>query len=485
MKHAFGRAGARYRLRWLHVGIAGAAAAVLYWLLPFGGEAALLRLVTAAPDGRFAEAIVVPQEWADTSGLLAGAVVRVPLVLAVVNLGGEAAAPERLELSVPTRFHLVRNDGKPLFGRLVAGSPLVRYAVPAALPRVAATGEAMPLAALDTLWLEPVIPSFYCVSMADSVPDFVPAPPAPVEAIARVQIFYSFEGGDLDQRQTGLLTVQLDPELLEREAPDPPPVFPTAYREPAMPRPVLGPLRYGGSRRSFCGEPELPLELLSTLWLTPPGGRFFVIDHGGVPRKYMFDLNRDSIIELEMWDPDGDGDFEAQREARLPIPAFLIPPPEPEQPDLAVLLGGIPRDSLAAYDRYGPILTEPYEPLTAPPDTAPRTDRFRPRILAGIDDDDDDSDDRWRPSRRRVGPRLLGEPTRVPGRREPAGGQPDREPRTGRDADAPQRPAPDRPAAEPAAPARDEPPRRPEPKLLGRPVDSIPPARPDTTSPGR
>src|SRR5690606_41202427 len=67
--------------------------------------------------------------------------------------------------------------------------------------------------------------------LADSVPDFVPAPPAPVEAIARVQIFYSFEGGDLESRQTGLLTVQLDPRQLEREAPDPPPVFPAPDRK--------------------------------------------------------------------------------------------------------------------------------------------------------------------------------------------------------------------------------------------------------------
>src|SRR5690606_39824625 len=78
------------------------------------------------------------------------------------------------------------------------------------------------LPALDTLWLELVVPSFYCMALSDSVPEFVPAPQPDPAAISRVQIFYSFEGDALERRQTGLLTVQLDPALIAAEAPEPP-----------------------------------------------------------------------------------------------------------------------------------------------------------------------------------------------------------------------------------------------------------------------
>ncbi len=216
-----------------------------------------------------------------------------------------------------------------------------------------------------------------------------------------------------------------------------------------------------------------------------------MIDHGGVPRKYLFDLDRDSIIELEMWDPDGDGEFETRRQARLPIPAFLLPPPPPPEYDLTAALDRIARDSLARFDRYGPLLARAYHPSTAPPDTAPRLDRFRPRILQGEDPGRDRHDDpAWRTAPGPLGPRLLGEPTadRAPTarpRRTDTDGA-DRPPAPARDRDdrrpaAPPDQAPTRPAAEPTPPG-ERPPGRPGPKLLGRPVDSIPPPpRPDTT----
>ncbi len=481
----------------------------------------MLQLVTASPDGGFANEIRVPDEWADTTRLVAGALVRVPLVLAVANMGGEAVAAERLELSVPSRFRLVRADGQALFGRVVPGSPLVHYEVPTRLPTVAPGGEPVRLIGLDTLWLEPVIPSFYCVAFSDSVPDFVPAPPAPVEAISRVQIFYAFEGSALEERQTGLLTIQLDPELLRRQAPDPPPTFTATYTEPRAAMPAFSALIYRGSRRAFCGEPEYPLELLSTLWETPGGGRFIVLDHGGAPRKYLFDLDRDSIIELEMWDPDGDGDFEARREARLPIPAFLMPPPGPPEPDLAYMQS-IPEELLALYDRYGERPTSKYKPRALPPDTAPRIARFRPHTLRGSNDDERGDRSVGRTLRYRdatpVGdPDHMGAPAAPPG--STPGARPGQTPRT-RQPIAPGRPATpaptrpvtptpgraeepsrgdrptreaepgrmtdpqDRPTPSPAEGAAQD--QRPGPKLLGRPVDSIaPPPRPDTTDTGR
>jgi hypothetical protein len=497
----FGRLRLRARRRWFYFAGGAIVGIIGYLLIPLGRGGPVLELVVAAPDGGFAGEIEVPQAWADTTGLVGGAVVRVPLVLAVANTGGKAAVPERLELSVPSRFRLVRSNGNPLLGHLTAGSPLVRYEVPSALPEAQPGGPPLLLPSLDTLWLEPVLLSYYCIAFSDSVPDFVPAPPAPVEAISRVQIFYSFEGGTLEERQTGLLTVQLDPELLRRKAPEPAPTFTATYSEPKTPMPAFEALVYRGSRRAFCGEAEYPLELLSTLWETPGGGRFFVLDHGGAPRKYLFDLDRDSIIELEIWDPDGDGDFEARREARLPIPAFLMPPPGPPEPDLAVL-DSIPEEVLAFYDRYRGDLAKPYIPRSKPPDTTTRTGRFRPLALDGTRKDED--------RRERTAGRTLrpGAPSSAPDFFGGRTGRPDRTtpappsghipaPPARRD---PQRPLPGTPApgrpqmTEPGRqapdPARTEPttdpaprrPERPEPKLLGRPVDSIPPPpRPDTT----
>src|SRR5207253_7505707 len=53
--------------------------------------------------------------------------------------------------------------------------------------------------------------------------------------------------------------------------------------------------------------------------------RYFVVYYGSNPRKWLFDLNSDSIIEMEMWDSDQDGKFESRRAARMMIPSFLMP----------------------------------------------------------------------------------------------------------------------------------------------------------------
>jgi len=529
MSSPFRSSGIRVRRRWLVAGAFGIGAVVLFFLLP-GGRGAALRLVAAGPGGRYGEDVRIPREWSDTSSLVAGAVVRVPLILAVQNRGGERIQPTKLEISLPSRFRLVHTDGRPLQGRIAPGSPLVRYELPTWIPPLEPGGRPVPLPELDTLWLEPLIPAFYCVALADSVPEFVPAPPPPVEAIAKVQIFYSFEGEELAGRQTGILTVRLDPALLKHEAPEPPPLYPAAYREPEAPIPGFYALRYVGSRHSYCGEPEYPIEILSTLWETPEGGRFIVLDHGGAPRKYLFDLDRDSIIELEVWDPDGDGQFEAWRPARLPIPAFLLPPPPPPPYDLA-FLEAMDDENLASLDRFGPIAYGRYEPRTAPRDTTVRTNRLRPLVLEGPDDDERGSGvteyprGRGRgsapvirlapapgptpyprtapgavvpgtPAPRTPAPAAPAAPGRGPQPTRPAQPAPGAQPAPPEPAPRPTRPEPEpRPTTpDPQRPAPDpgERPRLPEipapipvrpgPKLLGRPVEPIsPPARPDTT----
>jgi hypothetical protein len=68
-----------------------------------------------------------------------------------------------------------------------------------------------------------------------------------------------------------------------------------------------------------------PVDLVVHLYETAGGGRVFAIDHLGVTRKILFDLDGDGVIEAEVFDPDGDGVFDAARRARLPIPPFLFP----------------------------------------------------------------------------------------------------------------------------------------------------------------
>jgi hypothetical protein len=71
-----------------------------------------------------------------------------------------------------------------------------------------------------------------------------------------------------------------------------------------------------------------------------------VIFVDGEPRKRLYDVNGDGIVDLETWDVSGDGLFEARREARFAVPEFLLPlpprdpsmiEPDPERPDSAWL----------------------------------------------------------------------------------------------------------------------------------------------------
>jgi hypothetical protein len=115
---------------------------------------------------------------------------------------------------------------------------------------------------------------------------------------------------------------------------------------------VLGTLRRVGTRTTYCGDPGSALQITDVLWETAAGGRVFVVYHGGAARKYLFDLNRDSIIEQEMWDPDSDGKFEAVRPAHMPIPEFLMPARAPRTA-LATVTDTISSDSLGAPSAAG------------------------------------------------------------------------------------------------------------------------------------
>lgn len=312
----------RFNRRWLIGLVLVAVGIVVVRSMPTPVHEPPLDLVALGPDGGFRDTLDVPASWMDTA-TTAGGVMRVPLVLGVRNTGERSGRPERLFMSLPLQYRLTGTAG-PLDAALEVGTPLVNYSLATGLGPVEPGRLPALLPAHDTLWLELLIPRFYCVAVADSVPEFIPAPPPAPATLSEVRIFYSFEGGDLTQRRTGTLRVRLDTTMLALETREPPPTFPVVM-DSALASPPLGELRLAGRRISQCGEPPDPLELRSTLWLTARGGRVIDVEYAGKVRKRLYDLEGDGIIERESWDADGDGTFEATREARLPTPEFLFP----------------------------------------------------------------------------------------------------------------------------------------------------------------
>ncbi|NIP78523.1 MAG: hypothetical protein GWM90_04700, partial [Gemmatimonadetes bacterium] len=48
-----------------------------------------------------------------------------------------------------------------------------------------------------------------------SVPEYIPAATPDPETVARIRVFYAFDGGDI-RRQTGVLTLDIDEALVRR-----------------------------------------------------------------------------------------------------------------------------------------------------------------------------------------------------------------------------------------------------------------------------
>lgn len=340
------RVGLRIQRRIGAVLVVLAAAAGAYLAFPRATHRPALALVALDASGQFQDTARIPTQWADTAFTGSyGATARVPLVLAVVNTGARAARPTTLDLSVPARFRLLSAEGAELPHYLSRTSPLVRYVLHADFGTILPGRLPVVPAGLDTLWLEPIVPALYCVAGADSVPDFVPATPPDPRLLASIEMFYSFSGPGIRGRQAGLLDVRIDSTLVRTAETTTPPTFPTEIVNAGHPLPQMGTLVYSGSVAARCGAPEDPLVVTSQVWRTGTGGRFLVLLVDGKPRKYLFDLDGDSTIELEMWDPDGDGRFEARRRARFPLPAFLLPPPPP--PPNPAISTSLPPDSAA------------------------------------------------------------------------------------------------------------------------------------------
>lgn len=385
--HVVKRFGVRPSRGWVILFVVvGTLVAGSYWIGPFRPRPPELKLLALNGDGRFNEYVGIPSSWADTLSPASEATARFPLILAVHNAGARVARPSELALSVPSRYRVTDSNGVPLPSTTVTGNPLVRYELPLHTDRIEPGHSPTMITGNDTLWLEAVVPALYCTTLADSIPEFVPAPQQNAELMAKTSIFYSFQGGTR-QRQTGLLTVQVDPNLVRRPPASPFPVFPTEVIRPYAPRPVLDSIIQVGDRITRCGDPGRPMELHSALWESLSGARFIVLYYGGVPRKYLYDLNRDSIVELEMWDADADGKLESRRAARMAIPAFLMPFPVAVEDTMPVDSAQLALDSISNtpewqqlfYDTTaGPLRFSGAVRVTVPTPAAPDTTRTPP-----------------------------------------------------------------------------------------------------------
>lgn len=296
--------------------LVGLIVAAAFWVGPLRPLPPELRLVALQPDGTFTDSIAAPAHS------IAGQT-RFPLALAAHNAGYSPARPTVLELSVPLGFHLVDRDGRAYPRATSPGTPLGRYAL--GITAATMLPGSVPELLLDTIWLEPDVDSYTCTVLSDGVPEFAPRPPIVPGLLRRVDIFYSFRTPDTDARQAGLLQVRVDSSALRQ----PPalmgePGVPT-ITEPEAPLPAMGGLYQVSTTVASCGDPQQPVELQSVVYANEAGGRFIVVYNDGQPRKYLIDVNGDSIVEQELWDPDADGAFEGARTTRYSIPAFLFP----------------------------------------------------------------------------------------------------------------------------------------------------------------
>lgn len=329
MGHIVQRLGINIGRGWIFVFlllIAGLLAA--YWVGP-----GFLRMpppevqLLAVQDGQVAPEIRVTGELAEAENAL-----RFPLELVATNLGPGTAEPRRVVLNVPGRFRVIGPRGR-VTAEVTPGVALRRYVVDLRPTRLAPDSVPQPLAGLEQLWLEPDLPSYYCTTRGDGIPEFIPAPAIDPAALSEVRIFYSVHLLNQSGRSTGLLTVRVDPAQLSATPAPMPPSFPTTMDAAEADMPDVGRLRYRGTRTSWCGDPDQPLELYTAMWEGAGGALVYSMHVGGVPRKRLYDLNGDGVIDLETWDADGDGRFDARRQARFATPELLMPLP-PRNPQL-------------------------------------------------------------------------------------------------------------------------------------------------------
>ncbi|HEX6135248.1 MAG TPA: hypothetical protein VFZ24_14865 [Longimicrobiales bacterium] len=453
----------------------GALLIAAYWIGPLRPLPAQVELLALSDDRPAEQVTAVARRFADGTIMFA-----VPLT--VRNVGARTARPRRVALSLPAHFRLATATHGRMSGVVTAGLPLRRFVIDLTASELPPDSSARPLPGLDTIFIEPDLPRYYCTTQGLSIPEFSSAPRFDPATLSDVRIFYSFTDAAGPERHTGVIAVNLDPSRLQVTPAPTPPAFPTIVEEPEASAPDVGPLAFAGVRRTHCGDPDRPVELYTVLWETRSGGRVFVLYVDNVGRKRLYDMNRDGVIELETWDGDADGRFEARRDARYAVPDFLMPlpprdpslvMPDPERPDSAWL--ALFHDAGAGPHRFARSTLTAHPPMAvaAAADTtraARRADPaadlgpVRPADPAFLSLFADTAAGPFRFSQRpRAAPPVAAR--RAPARDTPAAGVAPGEMRL---------PAADTAVAEPEPPAEDTAPPRPRPRPrkppLGTPI---------------
>jgi hypothetical protein len=221
---------------------------------------------------------------------------------------------------------------------------------PAALPLVPA--------GLDHLWITAELSGITCRLRWDGVPEFAQAPAYDAGLLSMVEAFYVLESRD--ERHTGLLSIRLDEARAQAE----PEEFQTGQVtvvNGGVRLPSLAKLAFDGARSTVCGAPEQRVALESFVWRTgaKETGRWIQVVAGGRVRRMLYDTTGDGWIDLEVWDGQGDGRFEARRAVSYRTPPFLLP------------LRAVPAaDSATVAATSVPVAAD--SPRAAPVDTAAR-----------------------------------------------------------------------------------------------------------------
>jgi hypothetical protein len=339
-----------------------------YWIGPGVVPRARLHLVALDAESRFGAVASLPAPDP------AAGDARQPLILAVRNDGARESGVHSISLSAPgwIRFYNASGPVEPTEDQ--ADEPLRKFVFtlggepidPGALPQVPA--------GLDRMWVAADVPAITCRLRWDDVPELAPAPPWNADALDSVVVFYSIEGER--ERHTGVLTLGLDRAGLPNDA------VRFTSGDPVVRRPGAGPpptdsLTLHGERNVTCGAPGRRVALHVTVWNTATG-RNWILSHESLPRRILFDVNGDGLIDRESWDGDADGFFEAVRTASFAPPDYLMPgdtavaAPLNVAADSASAQPSAPRDSAGAAQD------------TVPPDTA-ATDTITPPDTAAVD----------------------------------------------------------------------------------------------------
>lgn len=323
-----GRFQPRALLPWLGALLVLVAVGVVVWRGPLRPGPASLDLLAYDERGSFVDRVHLSPVANDPRP---GSPPRMPLLLALRNDGPAPISAGAVVLSLPSWLSLENEAGEPLAHERLGGNPLASYRISFDPIRLEPGRFPTVLPAASRLWVRPFNSPWRCRLDDEGRPAFIPAPQLDPASLADVVAFWSVEEAGSDRRGTGNFSISLDPTFFDIPPAAQPPAYP-AERLPAdAPRPDLATLPLEGRQHAACGGAIEPLTVQSAVYRAG-AGRILVVSTGDTLRRWLFDLDGDSIVEAEAWDARGSGRLDLARHARYPIPEFLLPPPPPPPP---------------------------------------------------------------------------------------------------------------------------------------------------------